>query len=88
MSALQFFELFNEILIYRAEDDGAKSYILKDLMNYEGKFRSDLFEFLCWLISANGIVKYLHECFNILIPLYVLLNRPRSLFFWPVQYSL
>jgi len=64
MSALKFFELFNEILLYRVEDDGNKAYILKEIMNYEGKFQSDLFEFILWLISNNGLKKIIYLPFH------------------------
>ena len=43
MSDLKVFELFNKILVlYRVEDDGTKTYLLKEIMNYEGNFQSDL----------------------------------------------
>mmetsp|Transcript_2384 Transcript_2384/g.3661 ORF Transcript_2384/g.3661 Transcript_2384/m.3661 type:complete len:560 (-) Transcript_2384:8-1687(-) len=65
MSALKFFELFNEILLYRVEDDGNKAYLLKEIMNYEGKFQKDLFEFILWLISNNDREVYFSGQCNI-----------------------
>ena len=54
MSALQYFEKFNEIIIYRAGDINTQTFLLKELMNYEGIYHEDLLKFLCWLISNNG----------------------------------
>ena len=58
VSAFDYFEKFNEIIVYRIGDNGTRTYFLKEIMNYDGIYHESLFNFLCWLISNNGMYQF------------------------------
>lgn len=66
MSALQYFDHFDQILVYKLSEfsrlsnnaNTTQTMLLKDLLTYGGKLQSGLLNFIGWLISNNGIVSY------------------------------
>ena len=61
MSALQYFDLFDEILVNQTNERGfvennydSKTIMFMELMSYKGKLQRELLYFLSWLISNNG----------------------------------
>lgn len=69
MSALQYFDLFDEILLSHAEASkfagakyGSKTVMFMELMACKGKLQRELLYFLSWLISNNGKDFFFYVC--------------------------
>lgn len=59
MSALQYFDLMDEIFLYHSKflqdnNYGSRTMLFMELMAYRGKLQKELMYFLSWLISNNG----------------------------------
>jgi len=73
MSALQYFDLFDEVLLHHAQGFatiagkkyGSKTLLFMDLMAFRGKLQRELLYFLSWLISNNDREVYFSGQCNI-----------------------
>jgi hypothetical protein len=59
MSALQYFDLFDDMILFQLQklpnnQNISQTILLKEMLTYNGKVYTGLLHFIAWLISNNG----------------------------------